>query len=43
MNKQKDRLVELLQEASTEAGKYFRETTKKLLAEKGRFILMRIY
>lgn len=33
----KDRLVELLQEASTEAGKHFRETTKKVLAEKGRF------
>lgn len=36
-DKQKDRLVELLQEASTEAGKYFRETTKKVLAEKSRF------
>ena len=33
----RERLVELLQEASTEAGKHFRETTKKVLAEKGRF------
>ena len=33
----RDRLIELLQEASTEAGKHFRETTKKVLAEKGRF------
>lgn len=37
VNKQKDRLVELLQEASEEAGKHFRETTKKVLAEKGSF------
>ena len=36
-DKQRERLVELLQEASTEAGKHFRETTKKVLAEKGRF------
>ena len=36
-DKQRERLAELLQEASTEAGKYFRETTKKVLAEKGRF------
>ena len=33
----RDRLIELLQEASAEAGKHFRETTKKVLAEKGRF------
>ena len=37
MNKQRERLVELIQEASAEAGKHFRETTKKVLAEKGRF------
>ena len=36
-DKQRERLVELLEEASAEAGKYFRETTKKVLAEKGRF------
>ena len=36
-DKQRERLVELLQGASAEAGKYFRETTKKVLAEKGRF------
>ena len=36
-DKQRDRLAELLQEASSEAGKHFRETTKKVLAEKGRF------
>ena len=33
----RDRLIELIQEASAEAGKHFRETTKKVLAEKGRF------
>ncbi len=36
-DKQRERLVELLVEASSEAGKHFRETTKKVLAEKGRF------
>ena len=36
-DKQRERLVELLQEASTEAGKHFRETVKKVVAEKGRF------
>jgi len=36
-DKQRERLVELLQEASTEAGKRFRETVKKVVAEKGRF------
>ena len=33
----RERLIELLQEASTEAGNHIRETTKKVLAEKGRF------
>ena len=33
----RDRLVELLEKASAEVGKHIRETTKKVLAEKGRF------
>ena len=33
----RERLIELLQEASAEAGKHIRETTKKVLAEKGSF------
>jgi hypothetical protein len=33
----RNRLVELFEKATTEAGKLFRETTKKVLAEKGRF------
>ena len=37
MNKQRERLVELLREASAEAGKHIRETTQKVLAKKGRF------
>jgi hypothetical protein len=37
MGNDKQRLVELLEKATTEAGKLFRETTKKVLAEKGRF------
>jgi len=36
-DKQRERLVELLEDASAEAGKHFRETTKKVLAEKGSF------
>ena len=35
-DKQRERLVELIEEASAEAGKHFRETMKKILAEKGR-------
>ena len=33
----RERLIELLQEASAEAGKHIRETTKKVLSEKGSF------
>ena len=33
----RDRLIELLQEASEKAGNHIRETTKKVLAEKGHF------
>lgn len=36
-DKQRERLVELLEKASVEAGKHIRETTKKVLAEKGSF------
>lgn len=33
----RDRLIELLEQASLVAGNHIRETTKKVLAEKGRF------
>lgn len=33
----RERLIELLEQASLEAGQHLRETTKKVLAEKGRF------
>lgn len=37
MTNDKQRLVELLEQASAEAGNYFREVTKLVLAEKGCF------